>query len=347
MTGISRHPRFRQKGLSLVELMVSLAIGMLIVLAVSNIFLSNHATFRSHEALAQIQQNARTASELMSVDLRNSGGNPCGIPVNQVANTLNNAAANWWSNWAGGKIQGFGGSATDAPIASGTAAETRISGTDSFIVRGSIGACDGSSLTVTSHDGNSAQFTVNTASHCISTGSVMMACDMKQAAIFQVSNANPPSSATIVHNTGGSVSPGNSTKCLGLNTAQCSPGSFYSFDPQAQLSRLYSVYWFIGNNDRGRPSLFRSRTDGTGSVVTEEIAEGVEDMQVEYLLRTGGTLASNFVAAASVGAADWNNVVAVRLTFGVRSTGNAGTNQQPIERTFVNLISLRNQEIVQ
>ncbi len=262
MSGISRHPRFWQIGLSLVELMVSLAIGMLIVLAVSNIFLSNHATFRSHEALAQIQQNARTASELMSADLRNAGGNPCGIPVNQVANTLNNAAANWWSNWAGGKIQGFGGSATDAPIASGTAANTRISGTDSFIVRSSIPACDGSSLTVTAHNGNSAQFTVNTTSHCISTGSVLMACDMKQAAIFQASNANP-SNATIVHNTG-SGSPGNSTKCLGLNAGQCISGSFYSFDPQAQLSRLYSVYWFIGNNDRGRPSLFRSRTDNSG-----------------------------------------------------------------------------------
>lgn len=345
MSDIKRPPCFWQKGLSLVELMVSLAIGMLIVLAVSNIFLSNHATFRSHEALAQIQQNARTASELMSVDLRNAGGNPCGIPVNQVANALNNATANWWSNWAGGKVQGFGGSATDAPVASGTAAGTRISGTDSFIIRGSIGACDGSSLTVTAHNGNSAQFSVNTASHCISSGNVLMVCDMRQAAIFQVSNANP-NNTTIVHNDG-SGSPGNSTKCLGLNTAQCSPGSFYSFDPQAQLSRLYSVYWFIGNNDRGRPSLFRSRTDNSGSVVTEEIAEGVQDMQAEYLLRTGGTLASDFVAAGSVGAADWNNVVAVRLTFGVRSTGNAGTNQQPIERTFVNLISLRNQEIVQ
>lgn len=335
-----------QKGLSLVELMVSMAIGMLVVLAVSNIFLSNHAAFRSQEALAQIQQNARTAFELMGQDLRGAGGNPCGIPVNQVANTLNAKATNWWSNWDGGKIQGYSGTATNAPVAIGTAANTRVTGTDSFIVRSTTGTCDGNPLIVTEHNGNSAQFKVNMASHCVVPGDVLMACDLKQAAIFQVTAANI-SNATVVHNTGNSVTPGNSTKCLGMTSSQCATGSFYSFDARAQLSRLYSVYWFVGNNDRGRRSLFRARTGNNGTVSIEEIAEGIHGMQAEYLLRTAGTLGSDFVAAGSVGAAQWNEVVAVRLTFTTRSSSNAGVNQQPIERTFINLISLRNQEVVQ
>ena len=53
------------------------------------------------------------------------------------------------------------------------------------------------------------------------------------------------------------------------------------------------------------------------------------------------------IHAASVNAADWNDVIAVRLTFTTRSSSNAGVNQQPIERTFINLVSLRNQEVVQ
>lgn len=333
-----------QKGVSLVELMVSLVIGLLVVLAVSSVFLSNNEAFRSQEALAKIQQNARTAFELMGQDLRGAGGNPCGIPVNQIANTLNNKAANWWSNWDGGKIRGYGGSASDAPVAIGTATNTRVTGTDSFILRSTTGACNGNPLLVTEHNGNSAQFKVNSASHCIVPGDILMACDMKQAAIFQVSNANS-SNATIVHNSG-TGTPGNSTKCLGLNASQCASGSFYSFDARAQLTRLSSVYWFIGNNDRGRRSLFRARTNNDGTVAIEEITEGIQTMQAEYLLRTNGTLGSDFLAAGSVNAAAWNDVVAVRLTFTTRSTNNAGVNQQPIERTFINLISLRNQEVV-
>lgn len=338
-------PPSQQRGLSLVELMVSLAIGLLVVLGVSNIFLSNHAAFRSQEAMAQVQQNSRIAFELMAQDLRSAGGNPCGIPVNQVANALNDKAANWWSNWDGGKIRGYGGTASDAPVSAGTATNTRVANTDSFVIRSSVGACDGKPLIVTEHNGNSAQFKVNSASHCIVPGDILMACDLKQAAIFQVTNSNS-NNATVVHNEGGGTSPGNSTKCLGLNSSQCASGSFYSFDTRAQLSRLYSVYWFVGTNDRGRRSLFRARSGVNGTVLIEEIAEGVHNMQAEYLLRTAGTIASDFVAAGSVNAADWNDVIAVRLTFTTRSSSNAGVNQQPIERTFINLISLRNQEVV-
>ena len=65
-----------------------------------------------------------------------------------------------------------------------------------------------------------------------------------------------------------------------------------------------------------------------------------------YLLREGGTLKSDYVVSTLV-TPDKNEVVAMRIALTVNSANIAGTNAKPIERKFVHIISLRNQEIVQ
>ena len=97
-------------GFSLIELMIALVLGLLVVGAATGIFLSNRQTFRSAQNLGSVQENARTAFELMARDLREASGNPC---VNNVpiGNVLNGAAGNWYTNlvdW-GAAMQGYGG----------------------------------------------------------------------------------------------------------------------------------------------------------------------------------------------------------------------------------------------
>jgi len=328
-----------QKGLSLVELMVSMAIGMLVVLAVSNIFLSNHAAFRSQEALAQIQQNARIAVELLAQDIREAGGNSCGIPAPSLNNHLANSAA-WSANWGGGKIQGFiqTNNATPTPKAAGENVEDRVvdadQSLDSVIIRRDVPACDGNPLIIRSYSVADKTITLNDShKNCITNGTILMACNFKQGGLFTASGIVDEDDMTIEHIENISWLPDGSAPLTNVPTGPAG----------ALISRLSSIYWYIGHNDRGGRSLFRCIMD---CAEPEEIAAGVHDIEIVYLSRDiSGTIGAAFQKADSI--TNWDHVIAARLTLTILSSNNAGVDQQPIERTFINLISLRNQEVVQ
>lgn len=77
------------QGLSLIELMIALLIGLLISAAVLQIFISSKNTFRMQEAMARLQENGRFAVNYMANDFRMAGFMGCGnadrIPVNIIA----------------------------------------------------------------------------------------------------------------------------------------------------------------------------------------------------------------------------------------------------------------------
>ena len=347
----------RESGLSLIELMIALALGLIIVIAVINVFIANRAAFKTQEALAQVQQNARIGYELLAHDIREAGGNPCGIPFSQVANLLNSTA--WWANYSDGNVRGYDGADTGTPVSVGTGFKERVAGTDAVLVRGATAACEGTDLVIADHTPGTAQFKTG-ADHCIYTGDILMACDLKQAAIFQASAA-ASTARTIDHAVGGGVSPGNCSAKLGVPSS-CATSTFtdYTFSKEGIISRFSSTLWFIGNNDHGGRSLFRAKPknaavpDPLNPGVTvptivmdiEEIAEGITDMQIQYLLRDGASLGADYVVSTLV-IPDKNQVVSMLITLTVNSANIAGTNAKPIERQFVHIISLRNQEIVQ
>lgn len=333
-------PSHRQTGISLIELMIALALGLVIVLAVTNIYLSNKATFRSQEALAQIQQSARVAFELLSHDIREAGISPCGIPPAQVKNGLNTPTAYWWANWATGNVQGFDSDMDTGPVTTGTTATKRASGTDAVILRGSQPVCNGQDLVISSHD--NAKFTVATVPSCVAAGDVMLACDQKEGAIFQLTALDTPNK-TLTHGTG-VVAPSNASATI-----------THKFEGGGLLSRLSSVFWYVGNNDHDGKSLFRVKTryvtTPTAGVIDDiqEIAEGITNLQIAYLFRDGSVLRDSYEDAKS--STVWNNPaalpVAVRLTLTVVSTNKAGTDQKSLSREFVHVVSLRNREVVQ
>ena len=107
-----------------------------------------------------------------------------------------------------------------------------------------------------------------------------------------------------------------------------------------------NVYYIL--TTAGIPSLMRRRlgsfdtvdpakycTNATASTTqgfcVEEIAEGVEDLQLLYGVDTNTDLsADKFVAASSVTAAEWANVVSVRVNLMLRSVA---TNVSPEANT--------------
>lgn len=331
------------RGFSLVELMIAIVLGLVVMGGVISIFVANRQAFRVSENMAHVQENARVAFELLARDLREAGGNPCG--TRQIANTLNNSANLWWANWAAGSVRGFensaGGDLATAIVPVGGATGNRVATTDAILLINGT-AIEG--LNISSHDPVAAQFKLNLNNPGINTGDVIVACDAYSAAIFQVTNANQ-ANGTIVHNTGGG-DPGNCTKGLGFPTL-CTPnGTGKTFENGGFIVRLSSAFWYIGNNDRGGRSLFRTSVSGTAVPQTDEIVEGVQDMQLEYLTQdNAGVLAPNYVLANTI--AVWAQgafprVTAVRMRITFVSNEAVGTNQQVLSRTFIDVVDLRN-----
>ena len=66
-----------QQGFSLVELMISITLGLLLLLGVIQIFDSTRQANRVNDAVGQLQENGRIALELLSRDIREAGNVGC------------------------------------------------------------------------------------------------------------------------------------------------------------------------------------------------------------------------------------------------------------------------------
>ena len=280
-------PTFRSSlGLSLIELMIAIALGLLIVAATLSIFSSNKQSYRATENLGRVQESGRTAFELMSRDIREAGGNPCANNI-PVANVLNNPALNWWSNWANG-VFGFENGAL-----AGSAA-----GTDAIELHSGMGV----GVTVVTHA--PPIFTVTPAAHGFVANDILMACDFTQAAIFL---ASATGAGTIEHNAVAGV-PGNCGASLGFAVPMTCTDA-YTYDENSQIVRLQAARWYVRNGTLFRRSL-RNNTDPEEAVIN-----GVLGMQIAYLLPG----AAAYVAATAVPAPRWREVTAVRVALTLES----------------------------
>lgn len=324
----------RMGGFSLIELMIGMLLGLIVTAAAIGIFTSNSNTQRATESLGRIQENARVAFELMARDVREGAGNICSRNL-PLANVLGNAGAVWWSS--GPAIQGFDDGQAFPDAGFGAGAGQRINGTDAI----QLVSTSGSGFTVASHNPapSTAQFTLNTAAHGLVAGDILIACDTRQVSIFQMS------SAAVTHTEAGGT-PGNCTTGLGFtDPIDCSTaGQQYQFGANAQVARLRAVRWYVANNGRGGRSLYQAALrNGTGTpgVTVEEVAEGVTDLQFEYL----PVDAAAYVAATAV--TDWAQVAGVRITVTLRGgqgaiNENVGTDGATLQRQFSHVVTLRN-----
>ncbi|HEX5755018.1 MAG TPA: PilW family protein, partial [Arenimonas sp.] len=298
---MSRRPHSaaaRVRGLSLIELMVGMVIGLMLSGAAIGVFLSNKQVFTTTDNLGRMQDNGRFAFESLARDIREAGGNPCSRHL-PIANTLNDPGNNWWSNW-GEPVQGTEGAA---------------GGSDSIIIKS--GGDTG--LSVTAHNASSAGFKVSSNNHGLKDGDILMICDYTQASIFQATNVNEKN-REVGHNTG-TATPGNCTKDLGL-PLDCTPGgktSGKTYGANSVITKLQAVRWYVAANGRGSNSLFRDTLGvtaaSTAGTSAEEMIDGVVSLQLSYLVSG----ANVYVAASSVAADRWRDVIAVRADLTLES----------------------------
>ncbi len=89
----------KQAGVTLIELMVAMAISSVIILGISNIYLSTKRSYVIHDEFARIQENGRYALDALTTDIRNAGYFGCssGQPLRDdgsavIKNGLNGVA---------------------------------------------------------------------------------------------------------------------------------------------------------------------------------------------------------------------------------------------------------------
>jgi type IV pilus assembly protein PilW len=323
----------RARGFTLIELMIALVLGLIVVAGVVSVFLANQRSYRTNQALGDVQDGSRVAFEMMARDIRNAGLTGCGNG-GRVANVLTNSPGGggtlaWWADWTNA-VHGYDGVTGDTTLATGTATTQRKTGTDSLQL---LSAAD-SSVAITSDNQAGAQFTLSQVSPNLQTGDVAIVCDPDHATIFQISDYD--GATTVTYATGGT--PGNCAIGLGFPSTCTGTGNSYTFLPNALISKLSIANWYIGYNTTGGLSLFRSQSaGGTPAPAPQEMVRDVSAMTLAYH-QTGAT---TFVAASAI--ANWSLVDAVQTTLTVQSVDQrAGTDVKPISRQFTATTTLRN-----
>jgi type IV pilus assembly protein PilW len=322
----------RVAGFTLVELMISMLLGLVVVGGATGVILANRQSYRTNEALSQVQESARTAFELLARDVRQAGVTGCDSE-GRIANAIKtDAPLPWWRNWVG--ITGYTGAQAAPAVAFGASGNAnRVAGTDSLLLQG----IEGSGFGIALHEAASNKFTLQGAPTNITAGDILLACDFDHAAIFQAL-AYDSTNKSVTYQSGGA-----SRNCTtGLGYPPTCPGSnIYTYAPNSQLARVYAANWYIGNNGRvneGGRSLYRMRIN---NAVPEEIVAGVTNLEVAY--REQGQ--NDFLAANAVG--NWANVIALRITLTMRSgdqrvASDLAIDAGRLERRFTNIVALRN-----
>ncbi len=370
----------REKGFSLVELMVAMTIGLFLLAGLLYVYIGASQSSRFQGALSQMQTNARYAFELMSRDIRMAGftgslqtnpSNIAPVPLGSQLCSLVNLFGNLdCTGVSSGPLVGY--SNTNPPGVCTTAdttpcyladpdADAATSSPDSLTMvrtdtENSFALNPGVALT-------NIDFTLSAwpadSSLAPKVNEVFVAANYAHSGVFQISAIN--AGAATVSYIGGT-----------LNTGQ------FGGPSAVKLYRLNGASYYIGRNLVGEPALYRSKLglDAGGNLtpITEELIQGVENMQITYGVDTDPDalgppnpvrpgdgningywtaaqinanvpgIASNLCNNPPVANSRWKCVLSMRVTLTMVSGQNekVGASGDQLRTSFTSTLAIRN-----
>lgn len=287
-----------QRGLSLVELMIAMALSLLLILGVAQMFLSSKQTYSTNNALSRIQESGRFAMELMAYDIRNAGykGDCVGAPNNLLNENSTSYSPELFDLTMA--VMGWDQNVTPATAARITGLTNRTAGTDMILVKH---AAQASGATATGNtQANSNTISVNDAS-TVPSGTIVIVSDPLGCDVFQTA---PNPNATTLTRDNSNGTPGNKN----AGSANFS----HAYDSGMEILSLQSALYYIGTGASGRPSL-RRVTYNTGTPMDVELVDGIENMQITYGVTNAQRQVAEYKAAASMSNADWIRLGSVRV----------------------------------
>ena len=314
--------RHRQAGLSLIELMIAMVIGLVLILGLVQVFGASRQAYQLSQGIARNQENGRFAVDFLSRDLRmaghtgcvndqqlltaNAAGKPIGgnirsLFLNQADRNSNNVAAAPFPLRFDVAIQGFDANGTEPEdtLAVATTPATAGSGDFSPALPADLAALNpivGSDIVVLryfSPEETKIQGFFPGANPAVTYPDESAAGSTKVATgghgLYAVADCG---GATVFQATAAPGNTGMSVEASGKNLSALTFVGTYDGAPaysagQASLFRAESVAYYVRKNDADQtPSLYRAHwqaaPDGTLTAVQEELVEGVESLQLLY-----------------------------------------------------------------
>lgn len=337
-----------QSGLSLIELMIAMVVGLVLMAGVLSIFISSRNGYGANTAAAQVQEYGRFALDFMRGNVRMTSYMGCATtsrsntilnPVGQLYNFLqpvygyeyngtDPATATSAAPYAiasetpagttltSGTWTPVGDVTTDTAYGTGPGVDITkaVPGSDALVL---LSASSDPVYLTTPSAGSTLTVTTSTS---LAPGQLAVISDCIKSTAFQISNSdnNTPGILTI-----GTLAPG--------------PGNYQNtfsvgYDAGAQVLPASVMVYYVGQDTTGdnSPALFQAQLQTTGATAgsfaqPQVIVPGVENMQVLYGVNTTGgsstTAPNQYLTAAQVDATNnWPNVLSVQLGLLVRSS---------------------------
>lgn len=285
----------KDKGFSLVELMVAIVVGLILVAGVIELFVNNRQMYRVQDNYARLQENGRYALIVLTDSIEKTGFSGCGSRSGlDLRNTLtaftelqrnydflisgNAYITNNWSPVLDDEIQ------NRQPIIDSDVLTTRNIETPDIRI---------------SNYSNTSPISMNVNNTGgLNSGDFILAHNCELSAVFQL--AEDPLGGI-------------------LTTTANQTDLDYQFNSGARVNKIDTNTFFIRQNPNNQSSLYRfNSSDGL-----EEIIEGIESMKIQYGIDRFGSNGSAdiYLNAGEVDSLSaWNQVLSVRVSLLLRSS---------------------------
>lgn len=313
----------RQQGMTLIEVMIAMILGMFLLGGVIQIFLSSQQSYQMQERLSRVQENGRFAMEFISRDIRMAGYQGCALPV--ATNNIRPRNAN----------------PNSRPSTLPAGLSLAILGGDNVTNNWSADACSGTDQCTVGTDSVSYQYgevcgnlTGNMGSNNANIqlgASAVVQCGLQAFDILLIADCVAADIFIATNVSGGAV---NRTIAHAANQ-NLGPMLSQVYGADAQLFRLKSSTFFIRSGAGGGASLWQmDNAKAAGGANPVELVEGISNMQILYGADTDGNNTPNYYVPAGTAGLNMGVVVSIRIKITSTSGG--------ISREFSSTIALRN-----
>ncbi len=348
--------RKHNMGVSLVELLVAMVVGLFILAGVIKVMGDSKGVFLLEQEFSYTQENARFVVDELGQEIRMAGYFGCSGQT-ELTNTLDlSSLSEGWMFRSDG-IRGFEKGGQPDTF------DTMLDGTDVLVINRGIQDDD---VIVSAHNHTLSNPRLRFSGPVsFRKGEVLYVSDKRcrHSAIFKVRGPNDPDNPSKLFVRHGAVagSPGNCYKALSKDPdgepytcdgtddfAPPTSGNGIQMDPGSSVGWFKSTGYFVADSAiTGQPTLYRTSlilVGGNPELETQELLSGVEDFEVIYgidndatadctvnryysaneiMLDTVDTGTGNYVA--------WERVLTARVTLILRSSREAFQTAQAVD----------------